>query len=47
MYSSDGLMPQDGPQTVLKSLVLVDQKIAGAKIDMDGTYDNSFVQAVK
>jgi NitT/TauT family transport system substrate-binding protein len=47
MYSSDGLMPQDGPQNVLKSLVLVDQKIAGAKIDMDGTYDNSFVQAVK
>jgi NitT/TauT family transport system substrate-binding protein len=47
MYSSDGLMPQDGPQNVLKSLVLVDQKIAGAKIDMDGTYDNSFAQAVK
>jgi hypothetical protein len=40
-------MPHDGPQNVLKSLVLVDEKIAGTKIDMDGTYDNSFAQAVK
>jgi sulfonate transport system substrate-binding protein len=44
MYSSDGLMPQDGPPNVLKTLLLVDEKIAGAKIDLMETYDNTFVQ---
>jgi hypothetical protein len=47
MYSSDGLMPQEGPQNVLKTLALVDEKIIGAKIDMDETYDNSFARSVK
>jgi NitT/TauT family transport system substrate-binding protein len=47
MYSSDGLMPHEGPQNVLKTLALVDEKITGAKIDMDETYDNSFARSVK
>jgi len=47
MFSADGLMPGEGPPNVLKTISLVDEKIAGAKIDLAGTYDNSFVQAVK
>jgi NitT/TauT family transport system substrate-binding protein len=44
MYSPDGLMPLDGPPNVLKTLSLVDEKIAGANIDMKETYDNTFVE---
>jgi NitT/TauT family transport system substrate-binding protein len=47
IFSSDGLMPAEGPPNVLKTISLVDEKIAGAKIDLAGTYDNSFVQGVK
>jgi sulfonate transport system substrate-binding protein len=46
MYSADGLMPAEGPPNVLKTLSLVDQNISST-IDLQGTYDNSFVQAVK
>jgi len=46
MYSADGLMPVEGPPNVLKTLSLVDQNISST-IDLQGTYDNSFVQAVK
>jgi NitT/TauT family transport system substrate-binding protein len=44
MFSADGLMPDDAPANVLKSLVLVDEKIAAANIDLKETYDNSFVR---
>jgi NitT/TauT family transport system substrate-binding protein len=47
MYSPDGLMPSDGPSNVLKTLSLVDDKVAAAKIDLEQTYDNSFVRAVR
>jgi NitT/TauT family transport system substrate-binding protein len=47
LYSSDGIMPDDGPPNVLKSLSLVDQTIANAKIDLSQTYDNSFVAKVR
>ena len=43
MYSPDGVMPQDGPPNVLKTLSLVDEKVAGAKLDLQTTYDNTFV----
>jgi len=43
LYSSDGIMPDDGPPNVLKSLSLVDKSIAEAKIDLSQTYDNGFV----
>ena len=43
MYSPDGLMPEDGPPNVLKSLSLVDEKVATAKVDLKKTYDNTFV----
>ena len=47
MFSTDGLMPAEGPPNVLKTLTLVDERIAAAKIDLQGTYDNGFAQAVK
>jgi NitT/TauT family transport system substrate-binding protein len=43
MYTSDGVMPSDGPPNVLKTLSLVDEKIAGSRVDLQSTYDNSFV----
>jgi len=43
LYSSDGVMPEDGASNVFKSLSLVDTTIAQAKIDLKQTYDNSFV----
>ena len=47
MFSSDGLMPSDGPHNVLKTLSLVDEKVATAKIDLRETYDVSFVKTAK
>jgi NitT/TauT family transport system substrate-binding protein len=47
MYTTDGLMPPDGPPNVLKSLSLVDDKIAAAAIDLKETYDNSFSANVR
>jgi len=47
MYTTDGLMPSEGPPNVLKTLSLVDEKVASAKIDLRETYDNSFAENVK
>ena len=47
MYSSDGLMPPDGPPNVLKTLSLVDENVASAKVDLQDTYDNAFAQQVR
>jgi NitT/TauT family transport system substrate-binding protein len=47
MFSSDGVMPPDGPPNVLKTLTLVDEKVAGTTIDLQQTFDNSFVQSVR
>jgi NitT/TauT family transport system substrate-binding protein len=47
LYSSDGMMPEEGASNVLKTLSLVDQTIAQAKIDLKETYDNSFVAKAK
>jgi len=47
MYSADGVMPHDGPPNVLKTLALVDEKIAAATVDLKETYDNVFVQNVR
>ena len=43
LYSPDGIMPESGPPNVLKSLSLVDGKIAEANVDLKETYDNRFV----
>jgi NitT/TauT family transport system substrate-binding protein len=47
MYTTDGLMPSEGPPNVLKTLSLVDEKVAAAKIDLRETYENSFAENVK
>ena len=47
MYSPDGLMPPDGPPNVLKTLSLVDEKVAGAKLNLQETYDNTFALKVR
>jgi NitT/TauT family transport system substrate-binding protein len=47
MFSIDGLMPPDGPPSVLKTLSLVDAKIAESKINLTETYDTSFAQNAK
>jgi NitT/TauT family transport system substrate-binding protein len=47
MYSSDGLMSPNGPPNVLKTLSLVDEKVASAKLDLRDTYDNTFAQKVR
>jgi len=44
MYSPDGLMPDDGPPNVLRTLELVDPAVAAANIDLKKTYDNRFVR---
>ncbi len=46
MYSPDGLMPPEGPPNVLKTLSLVDEQISGSKVDLTGTYDNTFARTV-
>jgi NitT/TauT family transport system substrate-binding protein len=43
LYSSDGVMPEEGASNVFKSLSLVDTTIARANIDLKQTYDNNFV----
>ncbi|HLH32576.1 MAG TPA: ABC transporter substrate-binding protein [Terriglobia bacterium] len=47
IYSPDGVMPSDGPSNVLKTLSLVDEKVAGSRIDLQETYDNSYVLKVR
>jgi NitT/TauT family transport system substrate-binding protein len=47
MYSPDGVMPSDGPPNVLKTLSLVDEKVAATKLDLSETYDNSFVEKAR
>ena len=45
-YSPDGLMSPAAAQTVLKVLGAFDDDVRDAKINLDTTYDNSFVQHV-
>lgn len=45
MYSPDGLMPADGPQTVLKVLSSFSPSVKGHQIDLAKTYTDDFVKA--
>ena len=47
MFTSDGKMPADGPETVLKVLSSFSRNLKGKTIDLSKTYDMSFVDAVK
>lgn len=42
MYTPDGVMPPGGPPNVLKTLSLVDEKIAVMSLDLQETYDNTY-----
>ncbi|MCS6811884.1 MAG: ABC transporter substrate-binding protein, partial [Tepidimonas sp.] len=41
--SPDGLIPPKGPETALRALASVDDKLASAPLDLAGTYTNAFV----
>lgn len=45
MYSPDGRMPKDGPETVLKVLAAFNPNVKGKHIDLSKTYTNAFVDA--
>ena len=45
MFTKDGRMPQDGPETVLKVLSTFSKTMQGKKIDLSKTYTSEFVDA--
>ena len=47
MYTPDGVMPADGPETVLKLLSAWDKNAQGRQIDLKATYTTEFVSAAK
>jgi NitT/TauT family transport system substrate-binding protein len=46
MFTNDGVMPSDGPPTVLQVLGTFDKTVKGKSIDLTKTYTSSFVNAV-
>ncbi|GAB3629651.1 nitrate ABC transporter substrate-binding protein [Pandoraea terrae] len=47
MFTADGKMPADGPETVLKVLATFDPAIKRRPLDLSRTYTNDFVTSVK
>ncbi|MFF8988832.1 ABC transporter substrate-binding protein [Streptomyces sp. NPDC014983] len=47
MFTDDGVMPQDGPETVEKVLKAFNPNIKNANVDLSKTYTTEFVKAVK
>jgi NitT/TauT family transport system substrate-binding protein len=45
MFTSDGVMPTDGPQTVLDVLGKYNPALKGKKVDLSKTYTTEFVKA--
>jgi NitT/TauT family transport system substrate-binding protein len=43
MFTKDGKMPADGPETVLKVLSAFNPSVKGKHIDLAKTYTNDFV----
>ncbi|MFK4146844.1 ABC transporter substrate-binding protein [Streptomyces sp. NPDC004065] len=44
MFTKDGVMPENGPQTVEKVLKAFNPNIKNAKVDLDRTYTTEFVE---
>jgi NitT/TauT family transport system substrate-binding protein len=44
-FTADGVMPANGPETVLKVLSSFDRAVMGKKIDLSKTYTTEFVSA--
>jgi len=47
MFSLDGRMPADGPDTVFKTVKVADPKTDWSSVELKRTYDNTFVARVK
>jgi NitT/TauT family transport system substrate-binding protein len=47
MYTADGKMPADGPDTVLKVLAGFNPSVKDKHIDLSRTFTNQFVSQVK
>ncbi|MGW3206751.1 ABC transporter substrate-binding protein [Streptomyces sp. NPDC001135] len=47
MFTDDGVMPQNGPETVEKVLKSFNPSIKNAKVDLSRTYTTEFVNAAK
>ena len=47
MFTADGVMPENGPVTVLKVLNGFDKAVQGKSINLANTYTTEFVKAVK
>jgi NitT/TauT family transport system substrate-binding protein len=47
MFTADGVMPADGPPTVLTVLSTFDKTVKGKTIDLSKTFTTSFVNAVQ
>ena len=47
MFTADGVMPEDGPPTVLKVLAAYNKSVKGKDIDLAKTYTTKFVTAAK
>ncbi|HVZ00936.1 MAG TPA: ABC transporter substrate-binding protein [Dongiaceae bacterium] len=47
MFTPDGVMPEDGPPTVLKVLSSFDKNVMGKNIDLSKTYTTEFVKSAQ
>lgn len=47
MFTADGVMPEDGPKTVLAVLSAFSKNVQGKQIDLSKTYTTEFVKAAK
>jgi NitT/TauT family transport system substrate-binding protein len=47
MFTADGVMPEDGPKTVLAVLSAFSKNVQGKQIDLAKTYTTEFVKAAK
>lgn len=47
MFTADGAMPDNGPETVLKVLSSFSRNLKGKTVDLSKTYDMAFVKAAK
>jgi NitT/TauT family transport system substrate-binding protein len=47
MFTPDGVMPEDGPKTVLAVLSEFSKNVKGKQIDLSKTYTTEFVKNVK
>lgn len=47
IWSKDGVMPLDGPETVRRVMAVTNEKIRDGKIDLSKTYTNQFVKEAR